>query len=128
MPRGGLRPASDGSLDHLIKSKWRSGRTTTIRVPIAISHQLLEYAHRLDCSKALDLQQDNIDDLKAKADLAKILLERCEYLEQLGRDTGSQEQAIAVLKAALDLKPNAGGAIKKQIKKALELLEGISHD
>lgn len=126
MPRGGLRAAANGSLEHLIKPKWKAGPTRTIRVPIAISQQLLEYAHKLD-----DLE----------ADLAKILLERCEYLEQqnereslitnlrmqlgkLGRKIQDQEQAIFVLRAALDLKANAGGAIKTQIKKALELLEG----
>lgn len=142
MPRGGLRAAANGSLEHLIKPKWKAGPTRTIRVPIAISQQLLEYAHKLDDLEAVDLSQDNIEDLKAKADLAKILLERCEYLEQqwnereslitnlrmqlgkLGRKIQDQEQAIFVLRAALDLKANAGGAIKTQIKKALELLEG----
>lgn len=30
------------------KPKWHSGETRTIRVPIAIADQILEYAHNLD--------------------------------------------------------------------------------
>jgi hypothetical protein len=30
------------------KPKWRSGETRTIRVPIALTNQILEYAHKLD--------------------------------------------------------------------------------
>lgn len=124
MPKGGLRPRADGSLEHLIKPKWRSGPTQTIRVPQVLAKQLLDYAHKLDNGESIVVLQDNADDLISRSNLAEILLERCEYLEQLGRGTEVQEQAIALLKAVLELKANAGGAIKQQIRKALELLEG----
>jgi len=60
MPRGGIRPRrTDGSTDHLLKPKWKQGRTRTIRVPVAMASQLLEIAHRLDDGESLDLTQDN---------------------------------------------------------------------
>lgn len=30
------------------KPKWKSGNTQTIRVPVALTDQILDYAHRLD--------------------------------------------------------------------------------
>ncbi len=60
MPRGGIRPRrTDGSTDHLLKSKWKQGRTRTIRVPVALAEQLLEVAHRLDEGESLEVTQDN---------------------------------------------------------------------
>ena len=60
MPRGGIRPRRiDGSTDHLLKPKWKQGRTRTIRVPVVLAEQLLEIAHRLDSGESLDLTQDN---------------------------------------------------------------------
>jgi len=44
---------------HLLKPKWKSGHTRTIRVPVAMASQLLEIAHRLDEGESLDLIQDN---------------------------------------------------------------------
>lgn len=118
MPRGGLRAAANGSLEHLIKPKWKSGATQTIRVPQVLAKQLLDYAHRLDRGDAIVVLQDNKDDLISQANLAKILLERCAYFSE------AQEQAISILQTALDLRANAGGAIKAEIRKALNLLEG----
>lgn len=112
MPKGGLRPrATDGSLEHLIKPKWQSGPTQTIRVPRTLASQLLELAHRLDSGETLDLTQDN--------------------------NTGSKQaiadyqQAIALLKKAIlptsqggAYKANAAAQTKRLIEKALKLLEG----
>jgi hypothetical protein len=49
MPRGGAR-ANSGP-----KSNWKYGKTTTIRVPIALSAQLLEMARQLDQGNAYEL-------------------------------------------------------------------------
>ena len=60
MPRGGIRPRRiDGSTDHLLKPKWKQGRTRTIRVPVVLADQLLEIAHRLDSGESIDLTHDN---------------------------------------------------------------------
>lgn len=130
MPKGGLRPRADGSLEHLIKPKWKLGPTQTIRVPQALAKQLLNYAHRLDDGEAIVVLQDNRDDLISQANLAKILLERCEYLEQLGRGTEIQEQAIALLHNAITPRAKGGSyaannatGLKKLVEQALELLE-----
>lgn len=42
MPRGGKREGSGA------KSKWKHGKTTSIRVPIALVDQILEVAHQID--------------------------------------------------------------------------------
>lgn len=135
MPRGGLRPAANGSLEHLIKPKWRSGPTQTIRVPQALAKQLLDYAHRLDDGEAVVVLQGNTEDLISRSNLAKILLERCEYLEQLGRGTEVQEQAIALLHNAITLRAKGGSyaannatGLKRLVEQALELLEGQIHE
>lgn len=48
MPRGGYRPGS-GS-----KPKWIRGKTTVIRVPEALSEEVLRLAHLLDEGKTVD--------------------------------------------------------------------------
>ena len=59
MPKGGIRPrSSDGSLDHLLKPKWKQGKTRTIRVPKVLADQLLDIAHHLDDGGAIDLTHD----------------------------------------------------------------------
>lgn len=40
------------------KPKWKSGPTHTIRVPIALSDQILDYSHRLDEG---DVSQSNLN-------------------------------------------------------------------
>lgn len=103
MPRGGLRPGAGGSLEHLIKPKWKLGPTQVIRVPRALAPQLLELAHKLDNSDVIDSLQVN---------------------NASTTHSNTQQEAIAILESALNLKPNSGGAIKKEIRKALQLLEG----
>ncbi|MDJ1169677.1 hypothetical protein PMG71_09585 [Roseofilum sp. BLCC_M154] len=75
-------------------SKWKSSNETkAIRVPEHLADRVLAYAHSLD-----------------------------EGITEPG--TGkTQKEAIAILRQALDLKANAGGKIKAEIKKALSLLE-----
>ena len=33
---------------HKFKSKWNNGKTRTIRVPVRLADQVLDYAHQLD--------------------------------------------------------------------------------
>ena len=92
MPKGGLRPrSSDGSTDHLIKPKWRSGETRTIRVPIALADQVLEIAHRIDEGKIIDLSQDNKTANQVKKPVSKFPAKKLEY-----RRTGSKQPLLAI--------------------------------
>jgi hypothetical protein len=72
------------------EGKWRHGATKTIRVPIVLADQVLEYAKKLDQSP------DTSD---------------------------SVVEAVKILTEALQLKPNAGGAIKTKIREAIALLQ-----
>lgn len=66
MSRGGLRPRSkDGSLGHLMQPKWNLGKTTAIRIPLAIKEHLLELAKYLDNSKKVS---DSAKEIIAKID------------------------------------------------------------
>jgi len=71
------------------RAKWKSGKTRTIRVPIAIADEVLAAARLIDA----------------------------------GEDTSDNSKAIEILINALKLKVSSGGAIKKEIRKALKLLE-----
>ncbi|MEM9391699.1 MAG: hypothetical protein AAGA02_14570 [Bacteroidota bacterium] len=42
MPRGGRREGAGG------RHKWKHGETKTIRVPIELADEILEFAHKLD--------------------------------------------------------------------------------
>jgi hypothetical protein len=80
MPRGGKREGAGA------KPKWNSGKTTVIRVPEALSAQVLEYARMLDQghiiepesqSKVVDLRSVNIPTIRGRyfvflADLVKL--------------------------------------------------------
>lgn len=48
MPRGGYRKNAGR------KKKWKSGTTTSIRVPVALADQILELAHIIDEGESLD--------------------------------------------------------------------------
>ncbi len=112
MPRGGIRPRRiDGSTDHLLKPKWKSGQTRTIRVPKVLADQLLEIAHKLDSGESLELTQDKEADL-----------------EQM---KANQTKAIALLQNAITPKSKGGSyaannatGIKRLVEQALALLEG----
>ncbi len=80
MGRGGAREGAGG------RSKWKHGRTKTIRVPEILAEQILEYAQKLDDeaiiehetqSKVLDLSGTSIRVCNGKSavyleDLAKM--------------------------------------------------------
>lgn len=87
MPRGGWRGGGR-------PSPYTNQPTRTIRVPVVLSDEVLEFAKALDKGEAPAITGDRsgVDDA-------------CEILEQ-----------------ALTLKSNAGGAIKQKIREALALI------
>ena len=95
MPRGGARPNSGPP------PSWKHGRTTTIRVPRKLSVQIVQLARQLDEGK---LEFDTGSKMEF--------------------DTSSKKaEVVEILTEALKLKSNAGGKIKLEIRKVLELLE-----
>ncbi len=60
--------------------------------------------------------------LKQLEDQAKLATEEIERLQSQSRPSANPEAAITLLQDALLLKANSGGAIKRQIEKALEHL------
>lgn len=78
------------------------------------------YGVTSDDFKLVDTRQ--FDELRSLYDA---LVKKNERLrEQTDSEALKQKTAIATLTKALELKPNAGGAIKKEIKKAIQELEG----
>ena len=111
MPRGGARPNSGPP------PSWKHGRTTTIRVPRALAVQILQLARRLDEGK---LEYDTCSNIEVDtgSNIENDTGLKIEY------DTVSKiAEAVEILTEVLKLKSNAGGKIKVEIRKALELLE-----
>ena len=103
MPRGGARPNSGPP------PSWKHGRTTTIRVPRALAVQIVQLARQLDEGK---LELDTTSKLESDTG------------SKIEFDTSSKiAEAVEILTEALKLKSNAGGKIKLEIRKVLELLE-----
>ncbi len=137
MPRGGIRPRRiDGSTDHLLKPKWKQGRTRTIRVPVVLADQLLEIAHRLD-SGALDLTQDTMPRSYHNDLTPDNRAEGTERQLELTQDNkpdseqikASQAKAIALLQNAITPRAKGGSyaannatGLKKLVEQALALL------
>jgi hypothetical protein len=53
MPRGGVRSNSGA------KGKWKHGKTKSIRVPEALTEQILEYARNLDESDIIESETES---------------------------------------------------------------------
>jgi hypothetical protein len=79
----------------LDKSPWINKPVKVYRLPEAIAHDVLEYAHKLD---------------------------KGNYDRKVELDT-----AIDTLTHALTLPANTGGAIKKEIRKALDTLAELNN-
>jgi len=77
-----------------LKPTWNAGKTTAVRLPIAKKDDILKLARAIDA-------------IEGEA----IVIEKSSFLE-----------AISLLEKALELKANAGGAIKEKIKEALILI------
>lgn len=80
---------------------WNLGKTKVIRVPEVITEELMEIARHLDTGGKCLLQGNQAN--------------------QDSQVTGNAA-VVAVLRGALTLKANAGGAIKMKIREALHLL------
>ncbi len=140
MPRGGIRPRrTDGSTNHLLKPKWKQGRTRTIRVPVVLAEQLLEIAHRLDSGESLDLTQDNgasgrsqpielTQDKKVEGSSQAIDVTQ-DNISDLSRLKAKHLEAITLLQNAITSKSKGGSyaannatGIKRLVEQALALL------
>ena len=78
------------------QSEWLHSKTKPIRLPEVLIPEILEYAHKLDKGTISQKPDENI------------------------------KQALSILEDCLDSKKypaNKGGAIKREIKKALSLLQ-----
>lgn len=72
MPRGGARPNSGPS------SRWRHGKTKTIRVPIVLADRLLEIAKQMDeqsSSEPVSFSKDKVSEPDSGS--MERLLKRC---------------------------------------------------
>ena len=127
MPKGGIRPrSSDGSLDHLLKPKWKQGKTRTIRVPKVLADQLLDIAHHLDDGGKIDLTQDNkTEEISQPVDLTQDIKAELEQLRS------NQAKAITLLQNAITPRAKGGSyaannatGIKRLVDLALALLAG----
>ncbi|MDB9515983.1 hypothetical protein PN466_03285 [Roseofilum reptotaenium CS-1145] len=92
--------------------KWKSDpKTKAVRIPVSLAEEILAIAHQIDDERAGNGGSGSAT-----------------YLPPRGEDKAigdrDYDAAIAILKDSLLLKANAGGKIKAEIKKALELLEG----
>lgn len=81
------------------KPKWRSGNTQTIRVPIALASQILNYAHQLD-EEAIASSQSSQTDFNHLSQVINWL----EKVEQTPRNNFSKEKKGLVRKAIEELK------------------------
>lgn len=84
------------------KPKWESGKTKLYRLPETIAPQVLEYARTIDQGISVTSDKTSNDE--------KI------------------NKAITILKHSLTLRANKGGAIKSEIKKAIEALSLVTSD
>ena len=120
MPKGGIRPrSSDGSLDHLLKPKWKQGKTRTIRVPKVLADQLLDIAHHLDEGGKIDLTQDNkTEEISQPVDLTQDIKAELEQLRS------NQAKAITLLQNAITPRAKGGSYAANnatEIKRLVEL-------
>lgn len=90
------------------KPKWNTGATRTIRVPIALADQTLDYAHKLDNNSLtqVDDSQNILKDVKLQETLTQVIqvLESVCETPNTSKFTKAlkaklQNEAIAQLKA-----------------------------
>lgn len=96
------------------KPKWRSGKTQTIRVPIAIVEKVEEASRLIDEGETL------VTEKEAKESLVK-------QNELLNSVTGDKELIIKAFKELVAVPSNRGGQVKVAAAKIAELL-GLNLD
>lgn len=62
MPRGGHREGAGG------KPTWKQGKTTNIRIPVALKNKILKIARQLDAHETIDVVGENITSLNLNED------------------------------------------------------------
>lgn len=94
------------------KPKWRSGKTRTIRVPIAILDSVIKDAQELDINGNIPLSQV-IQELKQENKyLVELLAEKSSISNT---DTSERKELLQAFEDAIAIPSNRGGQIKKAI-------------
>ncbi len=96
-----------GNLETLkpYQAKWNSGTTRTIRVPVVLADQVLEYAHKLDSGESLT----QVNEVTAT---------------QGSRKTDETlTQVIQLLEESLKFPSNNASKTKAKVREALALLQ-----
>lgn len=99
------------------KSGWNDPVTKVIRVPESIADRVIDIAHKLDRGIVLD----SVTETKNQ-EIDSVTEAKDKQIAELAQIRDNLEQVKITLQEALKLKANAGGAIKAEIRKALELL------
>lgn len=102
------------------KPKWKSGKTRTIRVPVAIADKVLELAHKIDKGESLDTgdkSSNNPTQIKLDESAtteSKDILDTSESIDK--------NHAYTILAEGLAVPSNRGGEIKTYLAKLGEML------
>jgi hypothetical protein len=96
-----------GNVDTLkpYQAKWNSGTTRTIRVPVVLADQVLEYAHKLDSDESLT-QVNEVTTI---------------FGSRMTHETVTQ--VIQLLEESLKFPSNNASKTKAKVREALELLQ-----
>ena len=96
-----------GNLDTLkpYQAKWNSGTTRTIRVPVVLADQVLEYAHKLDSGESLT-QVNEVNATQSNKATDETLT-----------------QVIQLLNESLTFPSNNASKTKAKVREALALLQ-----
>ena len=96
-----------GNLDTLkpYQAKWNSGTTRTIRVPVVLADQVLEYAHKLDSGESLTQVNEVITLFASRATHETVT------------------QVIQLLEESLKFPSNNASKTKAKVREALALLQ-----
>lgn len=81
------------------KPKWKSGDTQTIRIPVALSQQILDYAHQLDEGTIAPSQANQFD----PNHLSQVIM-WLEEVEQTPRNNFTRQKKELVQRAIERLK------------------------
>ena len=95
------------------KPGWKTGPTKPIRLPVTLHDAVYRYAKRLD-------------EVMDPSNLESVTDSKMNYLLTDEMGAIHVQKVIEILNEALQLKANAGGAIKTEIRKALEILESFT--
>ena len=119
---GGSRP---GAGNPEFKPKWKSGKTTVIRVPEAIAEEVLAVARQIDQCKAVTLSSnDTTAQLEQENARLQQELKACQSKLETGAVTFSSEEVGAILNRLRKERPKSK-ANSKDVELILELANAI---